>query len=225
MSRKEEVKDVASMIVKGAVTSIPVLGGVFGEFINKAEQTTLEERRQEWIALVNARLDCLQKRIDEFSSNDFYVTIAQKTTALAYQAHSKQRREQFANMLANSFSGIDIDQDKQLMFIHLLDQLTPLSIKLLKHFSENHYQESDYVHGNSMHHVYIVPGTEHFLEYMTKVAPEFEDQQYTGNLIMQLVQNHLVTEIDFRVPASPERNQAKHTTSLGDDFLRYIEYK
>ena len=225
MSRKEGAKGVASTIVKGAVASIPVVGGLFGEFISKAEQTTLEERRQEWMTLINARLDRMQECIDEFSSNDFYVTIAQKTTALAYQTHNKQRREQFANMLANSFSGIDIDQDKQLMFIHLLDQLTPLSIMLLKHFSENHYQKSDYVHGNRMHHVYIVPGTEHFLEYMAKVSPEFEDQQYVGNLIMQLIQNHLITEIDFRVPASPEKNQAKHTTSLGDDFLRYIEYK
>ena len=222
---KDEVKDVAVAVVKGAIESIPVVGGVFGEFINKAEQTALEKRRQEWITLVNARLDRLQDRIDELSGNDFYVTIAQKTTALAYQAHTKQRREQFANMLANSFAGIDIDQDKQLMFIHLLDQLTPVSIMLLKHLSVNHYKESDYVHGNSMHHVYTIPGTEHFLEYMSKAVSEFKDQQYIRNLVLQLVQNNLVTEIDFRVPASPERNQAKHTTDLGDDFLRYIEYR
>lgn len=223
---KDEVKDIACSIVKGAVSSIPGFGGVLSEFISKAEQTTLEKRRQEWMALVNARLDRMQDRIDELSSNDFYVTIAQKTTALALQAHSKQRREQFANMLANSFDGgIGITEDKQLMFIHLLDQLTPMSLMLLKHLSENHYDENKYVRGNSMCRTYTIPGTEHFLEYLAKEAPEFEDRHYIKNLILQLIQNNLVTEIDFRVPASPERNQAKHTTDLGDDFLRYIEYK
>ena len=129
-------------------------------------------------------------------------------------------------MLYNSFAGIDIDKDQQLMFVRLLDQLTPAAVALLNYLSEDHYKEEDYIHKNgSMCTVYVQPGTEHFLEYLAKTVKAFGNHQYTKNLLNQLIQNQLVEEIDTTVPNYPQKNKAKHTTELGDNFLRYIEFK
>ena len=73
--------------------------------------------------------------------------------------------------------------------------------------------------------VYGQPGTEHFWEYLAKTVKAFGNHQYTKNLLNQLIQNQLVEEIDTTVPNYPQKNKAKHTTELGDNFLRYIEFK
>ena len=112
------------------------------------------------------------------------------------------------------------------MFVRLLDQLTPAAVALLNYLSEDHYKEEDYIHKNgSMCTVYVQPGTEHFLEYLAKTVKAFGNHQYTKNLLNQLIQNQLVEEIDTTVPNYPQKNKAKHTTELGDNFLRYIEFK
>lgn len=219
-------KDIVATAVKGIVASVPGPGGLIAEFIGYAQEKTLAKRQQEMLDLINVRLNRLQDRIDELASNEFCVTIAQKTYSLGLQAHTTMRREQFANMLYNSFVGIEIDKDQQLMFVRLLDQLTPAAVALLNYLSVDHYKEEDYIHKNgSMCTVYVQPGTEHFLEYLANTDKTFSNHQYTKNLLNQLIQNQLIEEIDTTVPNYPQKNKAKHTTELGDNFLRYIEFK
>ena len=77
-------KDIVATAVKGIIASVPGPGGIIAEFIGYAQEKTLAKRQQEMFDLINIRLNRLQDRIDELASNEFCVTIAQKTYLYGY---------------------------------------------------------------------------------------------------------------------------------------------
>lgn len=215
-------KDALLAAGKAAVSTIPVVGPFAAEFIGLAQDNVINKRLEEWIALVDAKLNVLQNRLDELSSNEFYVSVIQKATTYAMQSYEAKKRRMFGNVVYNA-ANVDLSEDKQMRFIALLDQYTLLGIKLLKHLSINRYHSENYVHHEGMMRTTSYPGTEHFLDYLRQADNDFSDSSYIRNICNQLIRDGLVNDIDYRTPEHPQYIRAKRTTELGDEFLAYIE--
>lgn len=219
---KGDVKDAVLATVKGAVSATPLVGGLLSEYIGLAQEKVANRRMAEWKQMIEDKLDKLSSQFDTLTESEFFYSCVQITTVGAMRAYQQEKRQLFANALYNSVL-LDLDQDKKLHFLSLLDRYILSGIKLLKYYSENHYREDDYVRHGGMVTTYISPGTEHPIKHILENNPEFNsDSEYVISLSEQLMGDSLISQIDFKMPESPEQARRKRTTKLGDDFLRFI---
>ena len=214
-------KKVLIASAKGAISLIPWAGPFLAEFLDLAKENVMDRRQKEWMALVNDKFDLLQKRIDELSSDEFYVSVVQKTSYYAMQAYQEEKRALFANIIYNAAT-IDLEQDRQMLFIDLLNHYTLFAVKLLDFLSCSHYHEDDYIQSRGMSTCYTYPAEEKFFDYLRKANPDFSDSSYVAILYRQLMRDGLVEDFDFSIPQRPNHMRKKRTTALGDAFLDYI---
>ncbi|MDP4132701.1 MAG: hypothetical protein Q8882_01650 [Bacillota bacterium] len=219
---KDDVKDVVFATVKGAVSATPLVGGLLSEYIGLAQEKVANKRMTEWIQLIEDKLQKLSSRFDELTESEFFYSCVQLATGNAMRAYQREKRQLFANALYNSVV-IDLDQDKKLFFMSLLDQYTLTGIKLLKYYSENHYNDDDYVRNCGMVVTHISLGTENPIKHVLENNPEFNRaSEYMISLSEQLMGDSLIYPIDFKIPESPKQARRKRTTKLGDEFLQFI---
>lgn len=219
---KGDVKDAVLATVKGAVSATPLVGGLLSEYIGLAQEKVADKRMSEWKQMVEDNLNKLSSQFDTLTESEFFYSCVQISTVSAMRAYQREKRQLFANALYNSVV-LDLDQDKKLHFLSLLDRYTLTGIQLLKYYSENHYHEEDYIKHSGLMTTTTFPGTENPIKSILEGNPYFNnDSEYAISLSEQLAGNSLISQIDFRMPESPKQTKRKRTTSLGDDFLTFI---
>lgn len=208
--------------VKATASQVPILGPYFAELIGLAQSNVLNKRLQKWIDMIEAKLETLNGKINVLASDEFFVSVVQQATKCAMESYQDEKRRLFGNVISNA-AHTTLAQDKQMMFIRLLNQNTLISIKLLSFLSEDHYNPDDYILRSGMLTTYIQPSQEKFLDYICQTDEDFSDHSYIRCLCNQLIDEGLIEEIDYSMPDHPKEIRKKRTTQLGDEFLHYIK--
>lgn len=219
---KNDVVDVTLATAKGIVGATPVVGSLLSEYISLAQDKVADKRMAEWKSMVEDQLSKLSADLNEIAESEFFYSCVQIATTNAMKSHQTEKRQLFANALFHSAT-LDLDQDKKLLFLSLLNQYTLTGILLLKYYSEDHYHEEDYVHRGGMVTTYSIGGTEHPIKSILEGNPQLEgDSEYATILSNQMANDSLISPIDFRMPVSAKEARNKRTTKLGDEFLNFI---
>ena len=212
---KNDVKDATISTIKGAVSTVPLVGGLFAEYISLAQSKIADKRASQWQSMVEEQLQKLHSDFNSLTENEFFFSCIQTATINAMRAYQDEKRQLFANTIFNSVL-LDLDSDKKMLFLSLLDRYTLAGIKLLKYYSENHYHKDDF--SNT-----LISGTEYPTTYILKSCPDFKnDENYLKSLSEQLSGDGLISKIDFNIPESPKQARRKRTTRMGDEFLLFI---
>jgi len=173
--------------------------------------------------MVECKIDKLNCDIHKLSQDELFFTALHIATNKVMNEYKKEKREYFANVIYNTVYITDISEEKKMVFLFLLEKYTLSSIKLLGLFSENNYRESDYIEKRGMMVITTHPGQEKPIKYILEYIPEFEGEaELVKNLSTQLFYDGLIEEIKFDIPEYPEQSRRKRSTSLGDDFLKFI---
>ena len=216
--------------VKGAVSLVPVVGGLISEYIGLTTDLIAAKRLKEWQDMVEEKLLKIECDISEIANNDFFYSCVQTATVGALKSYQTEKRKLFANALYNSYILPDITEEKKIIFISLIDKYTLLTIKLLQCYSKDNYEKYDariYKENNpdpnNKMRTYTNHGTEKPIKYLCDEIPELaKDPQLAKTLAAQLKDDGLIEPIDFDMPTHPETNRRKRTTNLGDEFLVFI---
>lgn len=169
---KEDVKDTAVATIKGTISSVPVIGGLFAEYIGLAQDKIADKRMAQWMDMVEEKLIKLHDKFDELAEDELFSTI-QIATVSAMRSYQAEKRMLFANAIYNT-AQLDLNADKKLLFLSLLDRYTLAGISLLQYYSQSHYNESDFVHHNGMMTTYSIGGTEHPMKSILKTILNFK---------------------------------------------------
>jgi len=99
------------------------------------------KRRDEWRQEVTDAIRELQERFEGFdprklAENQMFVTAVAEASIIAIRNHSREKREALRNAIQNSALPGAPDEELQLLFLGLVDTLTPMHLRLLKLFSE-----------------------------------------------------------------------------------------
>ena len=220
-------KDFALATMKGVVSEVPIIGGCLSEYIGLAQRNIADKRLIEWQNMVEVKLEKLDCDMKTLSENDFFYSCVQLATSGALKTHQKEKRAYFAEALYNSHDLPDILEEKKLIFLSMLDRYSPLAIKLLGYYSkDNFYEENKYDTGNMVKTRTIIPGTEKPMEGIVESIPELSyEPDLTVTLTTQLTADGLIESINLAIPVVPKEARKKRTTSLGDEFMRFITDK
>lgn len=218
----EDVKDTALATVKGTVSSIPIVGGLFAEYIGLAQDKIADKRMAQWMGMVEEKLQKLHDKFDELAEDELFFSTIQIATVNAMRSYQAEKRMLFANAIYNT-ARLDLNEDKKLLFLSLLDRYTLAGIKLLQYYSQNHYHDDDHDRHSGMVTTRSIGGTEYPTKSILKDNPEFEnDSAYLKTLSEQLISDGLIFPINFDMPESPQQARRKRTTKFGDEFLSFI---
>ncbi len=218
--------DTAHTLVKAGISAIPVIGGPAAELFSLVIVPPLERRRVEWMNSVAQRLMELEKKVDGFKvenlrDNQLFVTVVVHATVVALRNHQKEKLEALQNAVVNCALRINIEEDLQLMFLDLIDSLTPLHLRIITYFDN----PSKWLKDHGVKLSIVMGGASDGLEVG---LPELKGQRDIYDPIVQDLFNRGLLSADKTVLHGTMDETGiteSRTTVLGKKFLEYLFVK
>ena len=130
------VSDAAHEISKAVLSVIPAAGGPLVALFENIFTAPLNKRKQEWFEELAGVVTEIQDKLEDMtpeklSQNEMFITVALQASQIAIRNHKKEKIEALRNALFNSVQPTAPSEDKQLIFLRLIDELTPWHLRLL----------------------------------------------------------------------------------------------
>ena len=226
MARKKvpqaTVADHAHSTGRAIVGSIPGVGAAAAELFNTVIQPPLELRRNKWLDEIAESLDKLEKTVESFEikslvSNEQFVSAILHASQAALRTHQNEKREALRNAVLNVALEIFIDDDLQMIFLQMIDTLTPWHLRILKYFRdpEKHFQASA-----STRKQLLAGAPANALE---QAFPELQNRRgFYDQVVKDLYARGLVSIESLHVMMTPSGVYAARTTGTGNQFLDFV---
>jgi len=205
------------LVAKGGFGAIPFVGGLAAEFFAAIIKSPLSKRTENWIITMYEELKSLEEKVEGFkieklSENEVFITMLLNASQIAVRTHREEKLKALRTAVLNSALPNSIEEDKQLIFLRILDNLTVLDLDILR----------------EIYNYYMRP-TDHYFQFV--IIRNFKDKGIEETMVEQsfcfLAANGL---IDQKVP-NPEkiggvdgkpRPIQYFKNSLGPCFLSFI---
>lgn len=124
------VKIAAGMI------PIPYADGVVAEIFESVFTAPLERRKEEWLQQMGSAINELYKKVnglspDDLSKNDEFISACLQASNIALRSHQKEKLEALRAAIKNTVLMKDMDYIKKSMFIRLIDEFSPLHLRIM----------------------------------------------------------------------------------------------
>lgn len=214
--------DVAHAVVKGAVSAVPVVGGVLSETLSLIFSPPLEKRREKWIETLADAIEEIKRRLDDFSpeklsQNEAFVTTAMHASQIASRTHQEEKLRALRNAIVNAAMPDAPDETKQQIFLEHVDSLTPWHLRILAFFES----PQAWFQRHNIRRPNITAGAQsHILE---AGIPELRGQrEFYDQIIKDLEARGLVPGGGIHVMVSEHGLWQPRITNWGREFLRFI---
>lgn len=219
----EKTSNILLAAAKGGVSLLPG-GGLLAEFLGLAQSSITDKRMNEWKDKVEQTLEKIPQSINELAKSEEFYSCVQTATIGAMQSYQEEKRKYFANALYHSAVNMNLETDKKLFYLRLLNDYTLSHINLLQYFSVDQFHSADRVKKNGMVTTMTFGGTEYPMTGIVENLPEFKnDTAFVKHIAGQLITDSLISVIDFDTPVSKERARCKRITPYGKAFLDFIK--
>ena len=219
-STDKAVGDAAYEVGRTIVAAVSAADGPLHVLCENAFQVPLDKRRQAWIQELACVVEELQEKVDglrpeSLAQDEAFVTVALQASQVAMCNHRPEKLRALRNAVLNSALPSAPSEDVQMVFLRLVDELTPLHLRLLAFLDS----PGELMQCNEV----VVEVSESLCGVIEVCFPELAGQR---NLYFQLVkdlQNRgLVAAGSYlQTGMSGQGLRAPRTSDLGRRFLKY----
>ena len=211
MGFKEKALDTVEIAAKTALSVIPVGGALVTSVYDTVKGNCLSKRQEKWKESLDERLSKLECALEDIGNNELFTTALVKSTEIAMKTSREEKMAYLANAVINSLEP-DIDEEKLIVFLSLLDKYTISHIKIIYFFNNpkrfDGISSSSYMMGS--------PSTPLF-----QVYPELNNGLFK-KIYDDLYTDGMVNTESLNVTMTGSGMVAKRTSQLGDEFLDFI---
>lgn len=211
MDIKKVVTDTIEVVAKTALSVIPVGGTLITTVWDTVKGNVLAKRQEEWQKTVEERLSKTEETLESIGENELFATALIKATELAIKTSRIEKMEYLANAVVNSLKP-DLDEEKLIIFLELLDKYTVTHIKIL------HFFHSPASFSTSLGHTFMMGSP---LTILFSVYPELNNDLFY-KIYHDLFSDGMVNTENLNITMTGSGMVAKRTTPLGDAFLNFI---
>jgi hypothetical protein len=134
--------DAAHMLVKAALSAVPVAGGSAAEIMAYLIEPPLSKRRAQWAESVVEKLKELEEAVEGFSvehllEDESFVTTYVNATRSAISEHREEKINALRNAVLNAALPSAPDDDNLALFLNYIDRLTTWHLRLLAYFGSD----------------------------------------------------------------------------------------
>ncbi|EOU1149011.1 hypothetical protein [Clostridium perfringens] len=207
--------------VRGLVGTVPFMA----ELLDVVFSSPIEKRKDEWLIQLAKGLEELREQVGEqklenLTENEVFQTIVLDATNIAIRTHQEMKRKALCNACINTVKEIDISEDKKLVFIRLIDQLTEIDLKLLLYFEDplKRFDETDESFDKS------VLKFVNLRDIVCKFYPELEyEDEFLENRIKNLHDLGLINIENINTIMTLNEVYEPRLTELGREFISFIK--
>lgn len=211
MGFKEKALDTVEIAAKTALSVIPMGGALVTSVYDTVKGNCLSKRQEKWKESLEERLSKLECALEDIGNNELFTTALVKSTEIAMKTSREEKMAYLANAVINSLEP-DIDEEKLIVFLSLLDKYTISHIKIIYFFNNpkrfDGISSSSYMMGS--------PSTPLF-----QVYPELNNGLFK-KIYDDLYTDGMVNTESLNVTMTGSGMVAKRTSQLGDEFLDFI---
>ncbi|MEM7716352.1 MAG: hypothetical protein AAF349_22740 [Cyanobacteria bacterium P01_A01_bin.68] len=249
--------DAVHTTLKAVLSVYPIFGGPAVELFSAVVKPPIEKRRDKWIESIANRLIELENKIESFSiqelsQNELFISVLIEALKVVISTHQEEKINSLNNAVLNAAHQSNINDDKQLIFIKFIDNLTELHIRTLKllnnpvaWFEQNSilkkitdmgkvkqltfdrnggviYYEGNPEHRDSYFKDYRVINANEYQKEFESIFPEIKNNKLLYNQILRELNNK-----DLIIPQSINAininlDNSSGTTNLGKEFIDFI---
>ena len=130
------LRDMAHEVGRAIVSAIPAAGGPLQVAFENVFASPIEKRKQAWLEQLADIVTEVQDRVKELTpekltENEAFVTVAMQASQIAIRNHQQTKLEALRNAVLNSGLPNPLQEDEQMVFLRLIDQLTPWHLRVL----------------------------------------------------------------------------------------------
>ena len=211
MSIKEKALDTLEIVGKTALSAIPIGGALVTSVYDTVKGNCLSKRQEKWRIALEERLVKLESTLEDIGNDELFTTALVKATELAMKTAREEKLFYLANSVINSLNP-NLDEEKLIIFLDLLDKYTVSHIKIL-YFFFNPERFDGVAHASYM---MGSPLTPLFCTY-PELNNELFDKTYGD-----LYNDGMVSLKDLNITMTGSGMVAKRTTPIADEFLKFI---
>lgn len=211
MGIKEKALDTIEIVGKTALSAIPIGGALVTSVYDTVKGNSLSKRQDKWRIALEERLVKLEDTLEDIGNNELFTTALVKVTELAMKTAKEEKMAYLANSVINSLNP-NLDEEKLIVFLDLLDRYTVSHIKIIYFFSNP--KRFDGVDSNS--YMMDSPSTPLFYVY-----PELNNELFK-KIYGDLYNDGMVTLENINMSMTGSGVVAKRTTAIADEFLKFI---
>ena len=131
-----EFEDQSRDMAKIAISAIPVVGGAGAALLEAVFKSPLEQRKNRWLDSLADAIRELQDKVEELDferlrDDETFVTVATQASQIALRNHQQEKLDALRNAVLNSRLPNSPGEDTQLIFLELIDRLTPSHMRIL----------------------------------------------------------------------------------------------
>lgn len=214
--------DYVHSIVKTGLSAIPLIEGGASELFSLLIAPPVSKRRDKWLVQLAEGLEELKNNLPDFDinslvDNEVFITSVLHATQAAIRNHHEEKLQALRNAVLNSAAGIGIDDNIQLLFINLIDSLTPWHLRILHFFQnprvwfEENQKEAPNIYMGSPSQV------------LESAFPELSGKRsFYDILIKDLFSQGLLNISSLHAMMTGNGTMEKRTTDFGDLFVSYV---
>ncbi|MBI3045399.1 MAG: hypothetical protein HYY78_21525 [Betaproteobacteria bacterium] len=193
------------------------------EFLNGVFEGLIERRRETWNRLVSGAFAEIQKRAgvpggEQILGSDPFLTFVTEATLIACRNHDEEKLRALRNAVVHAALPEGTDELLQLMFLRLIDYLTPLHLAAVAILDD----PVKWMERNDVPHPRWPVGTpEKVIEYC---VPSLQGRPNIVEMVVRDLQGAGLVEQGYflRMPMSDAGYLQSHTTDSGRQFVRCI---
>jgi len=215
--------DIAREIGRAAASLVPVAGGPLQVVFENFFASPIERRKEAWLQQLADVLKDVEDRVAELTpeklaQNEAFVTMAMQASQIALRNHQQAKLEALRNAVLNAALPNPLQEDEQMIFLRLIDQLSLWHLRVLSVFD-------DPVQWMERHGVpnpgWGMGGPSTVLEHC---LPELRGQRETYEQIVRDLQSEgFLGQGQFlQVTMTGEGMVSSRTTDRGKRFIKFI---
>ena len=219
---KAGISDVAHTVVKTGLSAIPMVGGPAAELFAALIVLPLSRRRDKWVQSIADGLKALEEKIQDFAlesvqNNEAFATTAMYATQVALRNHHEEKLEALRNAVLNVASGNAPDDDLQLIFLNLIDSLTPWHLRMLCFFQD----PIAYGKARGINHSDLYTGS--ISQTLEQTFPELRGQRaFYDQIAKDLFARGRIGIESLHTMMTASGVLSKRSTEMGDRFVAFI---
>jgi hypothetical protein len=215
--------DAAHEISKAVLSAVPAASGPLVALFENIFTAPLNKRRQEWFEHLAEVVTEIENKFEDItpeklSQNDMFITAALQASQIAIRNHQKEKIDALRNALFNSVKPTAPSEDRQLIFLRLIDELTPWHLRLIGLLNGPQKWMEEY---GIQYPGWRMGGVSTVIEHC---LPDLRgNRDYYDQLIRDLQGAGLIGQGDFtHVTMTGGGMLESRTSAMGKDFISYI---
>lgn len=229
--------DYLHALAKGWISSLPIAGGITGEIFSTVVSSPRDKRMKTYLQSVDERLRILEQsgKIDKKSllEDDEFLDVIFQATDIAVKNSQKEKLEALKNCVVNTALKMHIGRDRKMMYLNILNQITPTHLLVLRLIEDPEYAVRELVANQTrsvdrFSQVSVLSDLGKFLglepELFKMVVNELESWGILQNVKSEHTSGLATDKIELAIQGLISNTESRVTTR-GYEFLGFIDYE